>query len=145
MTENTWFLLALRSVAWNYNVTNFNSSNTFAYTLHNTSCFMTQNARKSSFRIKSIQTINISMTQCIWNNFYSYFTLFWRSNPNLLNFHWLLWGICNGCFTENWFSWLWFHLYYLYKLRYDISTIYMKFNYWFFNYWFFNYLLFFEN
>jgi hypothetical protein len=48
------FLVALGCIAWDDNIANFDSVHTFADTLNNACCLMTQNAGESTFRIATI-------------------------------------------------------------------------------------------
>lgn len=51
--------------AWNDVISRFHRCNTLAYRLNDTSCFMAQNARKQTFRIVSIQSVDIGMTKSV--------------------------------------------------------------------------------
>lgn len=53
--------LALRCVAWNHDVTDLDASHAFADALHNSCCFVAEDAREAALRVMSIQTVHICM------------------------------------------------------------------------------------
>lgn len=84
------FLLALRSVTGNDNIPNLNTSDSSTNALHNSSSLMSEDDGEDSFRVASIQGVDISMAQSIGDDFDSHFSSLGRIDLNLLNNHGLL-------------------------------------------------------
>ncbi len=76
---------ALRSVAGNDLITNFDTGHTRAHGFDNTSGFVSQNARELPLSIESRPGVNICVAKCISNNLQSNFTSLGRINSNNLS------------------------------------------------------------
>jgi len=60
-----------------------------------------ENTGETTFGVASVQSVNISVTKGVGDNFDSYLTFLGGGNPNILNFHGLLGSVGNGGFTKN--------------------------------------------
>ena len=114
LAVNALLLIALRCVAWDDNVTNFNSGDSFSNTFNNTGCLVPKNAWELSFRIASVESVDIGMTEGIGDDFDSDLTFFGRIDKDFLNDEGFLGFVSNGSFTENGFALKGFH-----KKRYE--------------------------
>jgi hypothetical protein len=114
LAVNALLLIALRCVAWDDNVTNFNSGDSFSNTFNNTGCLVSKNAWELSFRIASVESVDIGMTEGIGDDFDSDLTFFGRIDKDFLNDEGFLGFVSNGSFTENGFALKGFH-----KKRYE--------------------------
>mmetsp|Transcript_2327 Transcript_2327/g.6659 ORF Transcript_2327/g.6659 Transcript_2327/m.6659 type:complete len:252 (-) Transcript_2327:48-803(-) len=90
LTENARRLATLRSVARDHMITDSNRCDAFSNRLNNTPSFVTKDAWEQSFRIKTIQSVDIRVAQSVRDNFDSDFASLWWIYGNLLFDHRLL-------------------------------------------------------
>jgi len=114
LTENAFLLVALRSVAGDDDIANLDSGDSFTNTFDDSCGFVAENAWELTFRIASVQSVNVGMTQGVRDDFDSDLSLFRRINKDFFNNERLFSFVSNGCFTENWLSFETFH-----SKRYD--------------------------
>lgn len=102
LAEVAAFLFALRSVARNNHISHLHSTDSRPNTFDNGCGLVTDNDRPQAFSIKSIELIDVCMTESIRDNFYSNFSSFGRVYPDLLNDKRLFGLVSNCSFTQNW-------------------------------------------
>lgn len=65
LTVNAFLFVALRGVAWNYDITDGDSSDTLTDAFDDTCGFVAQNARELSLWIAAVQCVDVSVAECI--------------------------------------------------------------------------------
>ena len=100
-TVDTFLFHAFRCIARDHNITNFHSFDSFSNGFHHTSSLMSKNAWKTSFRVTSIKSIDISMAKSIRDHSNPNLAFFWSGNPDIFDGHRFLCFISNCSLAEN--------------------------------------------
>ena len=98
---DTFLFHAFRGIAWNHYVPYLNPSDSFSDALHNTCSLMAEDTGEASFRVTSIESIDIGMTEGIRDDFDSDLAFFGGGNPNFFVDHRLLSFISNCGLAQN--------------------------------------------
>lgn len=104
LAEHTISLQTLRSIAWDHNVSRFNTRYSLANALDNCSSLMSQNAGEKPLRITAVKSVNVRMAESIRNDFDTDFSLFRSSYPHILVAERLFGPVGHCCLTKNWLS-----------------------------------------
>ena len=100
-TEGATFLFALRGVAGDDNVSNFNSSDSRTNTFNDGRGLVPNNDGPNRLSVKSIELINISMAERIGDDFDSNFSSFGRIYPDFFDDEGFFGPIGDGSLAQN--------------------------------------------
>ncbi len=104
LAVNALLFIALRCVTWDDNITNFNSGDSFSNTFNNAGSFVSENAWELSFRIASVESVDIGVTEGIGDDFNSDLTFFGRIDKDFLDDEGFFGFVSNCGLAENWFT-----------------------------------------
>lgn len=85
LAVDAFLFVALRGVAWDDNVTDSDSSDTLADAFDDTCGFMAQDAWELALWIAAVQCVDVSVAECVRDDFDSDLSFFWCVDPDFLN------------------------------------------------------------
>ena len=83
LTKNAVMLLAFWRVARNDCISNFHGADSLTNGLYNASCLMPKDRWKQTFRIMTVQGVDVSVAKSIGNDLEPYLPSFWWGNLNV--------------------------------------------------------------